>query len=574
MKRIRAVIRAFFFPPVTAARWIRILPYALLGALTLSVLVGSAYAWDYTNSPPFCGTSCHTMPPEYAAYQVSPHARIACVECHIGREFIGNQVMRKAGDIKHIVALAFTTYQFPITADDMRPARETCERCHSPEKFSDDSLVELRHFGGDIDNTPTSIYLTLRTGGGTKREGLGRGIHWHIQNRVMYYPTDKTEQTIPYVKVYNDDGSVDQYVDVSAKFDPAAIADTDLKQMDCITCHNRITHMIYSPEDSVDQALTHGTIDSSIPEIKLKGVQALTGPYASQQKGFDAIAGLADFYQRNYPDYYAAHADLVGKAVAELRQIYADSVFPEQKADWTSHPSNVGHKDTPGCFRCHDGKHMNAKQQAIRLECNLCHSIPVTASKDQFLVNIEISRGPEPESHKNSNWIGLHRQSLDQTCTLCHTTGNPGGTDNSSFCSNSACHGSAWKYAGLDAPALTTILLAQMPTPTPTPTTAPTPIGGPSPTATRSGPVTYTADVQAILESRCSMCHGKTAAGGLMLMTYEGIMKGGKNGLVITPGQPANSRLVEIQSNKHFANLTSEELALIKAWIEAGALEK
>ena len=133
MNRFRSSLHNFFFPPAGAPRWVRALPYTVLGGVTLFLLVSGAYAWDYTNSPSFCGAACHTMPPEYAAYQISPHARIACVECHIGREFVGNQIVRKAGDIKHIVALAFTTYEFPITADDMRPARETCERCHSQE---------------------------------------------------------------------------------------------------------------------------------------------------------------------------------------------------------------------------------------------------------------------------------------------------------------------------------------------------------------------------------------------------------------------------------------------------------
>ncbi|MGZ9224466.1 MAG: cytochrome c3 family protein, partial [Anaerolineales bacterium] len=180
LKRIRAALRKFFFPPPGSPRWIMVFPYAVLGILTLSLLVGGAYAWDYTNSPSFCGTTCHTMPPEYAAYQVSPHARIACVDCHIGREFIGNQIFRKAGDVRHIIATTFQTYEFPIRIKNMRPAREICEKCHSPEKFSDDSLRVAQHFNNDKNNTPYSIYLVLKTGGGAKREGLGRGIHWHI----------------------------------------------------------------------------------------------------------------------------------------------------------------------------------------------------------------------------------------------------------------------------------------------------------------------------------------------------------------------------------------------------------
>lgn len=563
MDRLRSSLRSFFFPPAGSPLWVRVLPYATLGIVTATLLVSGAYGWDYTNSPQFCGTSCHTMPPEYAAYQISPHARIACVECHIGREFIGNQVLRKAGDIKHIVALAFTTYEFPITADDLRPARETCERCHSPEKFSDDSLREIKHFSDDVESAQTSIFLTLKTGGGSRRQGLGRGIHWHIENRILYYPTEKHEQSIPYVKVINDDGSVDEYVDLEASFDPASIAEADLKEMDCITCHNRITHMIFTPEIAMDRAMSTGVIDPTIPEIHRKGVEVLRGAYASQSQALKAIAALDAFYQVGYPDYYASNGGAIQAAIAAIQEIYTQSVFPEQKADWNTHANNIGHKDTSGCFRCHDGKHLNAEQQAIRLECNLCHSIPVAAGAEDFVVNIEISRGPEPESHQNSNWIAIHRQALDQTCSLCHNTANPGGTDDSSFCSNSACHGSVWTYAGLDAPALAGVIAAQMPTPAPTATPAPV-VGTP----------TYAANIQPIFESRCGACHGSSAAAGLNLTTFETAMKGSKNGAVIAPGDSAGSKLAQMQSDKHFANLSADELALVKEWIDGGAPEK
>ncbi len=563
MKRLRSIIRDFFFPPPGTRLSIRLLPYITLGVLTLVVLVGAAYAWDYTNSPPFCGTICHTMPPEYSAYLVSPHARIDCVDCHIGRGFIATRVTRKVGDVKHIVSLAFKKYEFPITATDLRPARETCERCHFPEKFSADSLREIKHFGDDANNTPTSIFLILKTGGGSKRQGLGRGIHWHIENRVLYYPADKEEQSIPYIRVYNDDGSIDEYTDLTAGFDPTKIRESDLKEMDCITCHNRITHLINTPEASMDTALARKVIDPAIPEIRSKGVEVLRATYTSNQQALAAIAALEDYYRTAHPDYYAANPQAVRAAVAAIQDIYSRSVFPEQKADWNSHPNNVGHKDSPGCFRCHDGKHLNARQQAIRLECNLCHSIPVVAGAQEFTTKIEISRGPEPQSHLNSNWIAIHRLSLDQTCSLCHTTTNPGGTDNSSFCSNSACHGAGWKYAGLNAPELARVIAAQLPTPAPTPTPAPV-VGAP----------TYVANIQPIFEARCSACHGDGKAAGLKLTTYADALAGSAKGPVILPGNSKGSRIVEVQSGKHFANLSADELKLVAEWIDAGAPEK
>jgi nitrate/TMAO reductase-like tetraheme cytochrome c subunit len=563
MKQFTNKIIKFFFPPAGTPRWLRVLPYVLLGILTLIVLTGAAYAWDYTNSPPFCGETCHTMPPEYTAYMTSPHARIDCVDCHIGKGFIATRISRKAGDMRHVIATTFNTYEFPIRAHTMRPARETCELCHSPEKFSDDSLREIKRFENDQDNTPVSTFLTLKTGGGSKREGLGKGIHWHIENKVEFLASDPEEQHIPYIRVTNDDGSTTEYTELGAQIDPAMINSDELKEMDCITCHNRITHLVPQPEDAIDEMLTREIISPEIPDIRAKALEVYSPLYESQDMAMNAIAGLTNYYQAYYPEYYQENQDKVDAAIAALQQAYRDSVYPEQNSNWDTHPNNVGHKDSPGCFRCHDGKHLSTGGEAIRLECNLCHSIPVVAGPQDFVANIEISRGPEPESHLNSNWISLHRDVFDPSCSNCHTTDNPGGTDNSSFCSNSACHGSVWEYAGFDAPELREIILAQMP-PVPTPTPLP-----------EGAAVTYETSIGPLLSSRCGSCHGESGLMGLNLTSYQSSLEGGESGPVVVPGDPDASLLVQKQSGEqpHFGQLTPQELELVVEWIAAGAPE-
>ncbi|HSB90346.1 MAG TPA: NapC/NirT family cytochrome c [Anaerolineales bacterium] len=564
MQRLRRTVRGFFFPPPGSRLWVRLLPYLTLGVLTLIVLVSGVYAWDYTNSPQFCGTACHTMPPEYTAYLTSPHARIDCVECHIGRGFVATRITRKAGDIRHIVDQAFHRYEFPIRASDLRPARETCERCHFPEKFSDDSLREIRHYAEDRANTPSSTYLILKTGGGSKRLGLGRGIHWHIENQVLFYTTDPEDQTIPAVRVIDDQGVATDYVDVESGVDPQALAPDAWQTMDCITCHNRITHLVYQPAASVERLMGLGLISTSIPEIRKKAVEVLGAEYGSDEAALQAIAGLKDYYRDTYADFYGERSELVDQAIGVLQDTYRQSVFRDQQSDWNTHPNNIGHQSSPGCFRCHDGKHLNADGQAVRLECNLCHSIPVVVASTQFVADIEVSRGPEPQSHLNANWISLHRQVYDATCSDCHTTGNAGGTDNSSFCSNSACHGSVWTYAGFDAPALRQVLLSQLP-PTPTPVALPT----------LSGPPTYDTVIGAVFSSRCGACHGSGGIQGLNLTTYESALAGSQNGPVILPGDAGGSLLIAKQSGSqpHFGQLTPEELDLVRQWIEAGAPE-
>lgn len=567
MRKIRLALRSFFFPPPGSSRLARILPYATLGLLTAFVLGAGVTGWEYTNSPQFCGTACHTMPPEYTSYLTSPHARIDCVECHIGRDFLATRITRKAGDIRHIVSLAFKQYEFPITADDLRPARETCEQCHFPEKFSDDSLREIRRFVPDENSTPQTTYLILKTGGGSTRLGLGRGIHWHIENPVYYYPFDSHEQVIPYVRYQNADGTLTEYVDITSGFDPESVGESDLEEMDCITCHNRITHLVYPPIDSVDRLLARGAIDPSIPEVRRKAVEALGGEYATDETAMIGIAALGDYYASVYPDYTAQNAEAIRTLVDVLQETYRQSVFREQKSDWNSHPNNIGHENSPGCFRCHDGKHLDGEAQAIRLECNLCHSIPVVAGPEDFVSQIEISRGPEPESHFSANWIALHRDAYDPTCSNCHTTDDAGGTSNTSFCSNSACHGSAWLFAGFDAPALREILRAQLPPAQPAETLPPAPPSGES---------TWDANIGSLLSARCGSCHGEDGLQGLDLSTYETALQGGKSGPAFVPGDPDASLLIQKQSGElaHFGQFSPDELTLIRTWISLGAPEK
>ena len=462
-KKIKAALRKFFNPPAGSPRWAFILPYAGLGILIVAIFAGGAYGWSYTSSPQFCGTTCHTMPPENATYLQSPHSNVYCSECHIGRASFSQQLARKTQDIYEVYSMVFHTYTFPIFAERSRPALITCERCHNPATFTNDSLTVKTHFASDVSNSESFTYLIMHIGGGTQRQGLGFGIHWHIENKILYYATDSLDQNIPYIRVYNSDGTITEYTDVSANFDPNVLAGKYLKQMDCITCHNRVTHNIPTPSESMDSALTRGLVDAKIPDIKKQGVDVLSATYATQADGLAGIAALDGFYQATYPDYYAANHSTIQTAVSAIQTIFTNSVFFDQKVDWTTHPNNLGHIDSAGCFRCHDGKHLTPTGEAIPLECNLCHSIPVTSSQQDFVTNLEISRGTEPDTHLNSNWISLHNQAFDATCSNCHTVTDPGGISNTSFCSNRACHGTVLPYAGFNAPALRAIPMVQLP---------------------------------------------------------------------------------------------------------------
>jgi hypothetical protein len=310
--------------------------------------------------------------------------------------------------------------------------------------------------------------------------------------------------------------------------------------------------------------LSIGAISRDIPDVRSRAVELLKGQYASAAEAQTAIAALDGYYRSNYPDFYGENQNEVTAAVAALQSIYSESVFPDQKVDWQTHPSNVGHINSPGCFRCHDGKHLDANQQAIRLECNVCHSIPVVAAAGDFVTDIEISRGPEPESHRNANWISLHNESIDSTCSACHATEDAGGTSNTSFCSNSACHGSVYTYAGFDAPQLREILQSQIPAPESAPASIPT----------TQNP-TYDAGIGTLLATKCGACHNSGArVAGLDVTSYVTLMEGGKDGAVLAAGDAAGSLLLTVQSEKHYANLSTSELETVRQWIEAGAAEE
>ncbi len=570
MKRFFEAIKRFFLPPAESKTFLRILPLIVVAFLMIILFGAANYAWEESNSISFCGLTCHTMPPEYVTHQDSPHTNVTCEDCHMGRDRLNVMIGRKVRySWQTGTAMVFNTYEYPIIAKNMAPARQACENCHKPDKFSSDKLTEIKHYAEDEANTLTTTYLVTKTGGGTSREGLGFGIHWHVENPVFFYATDKEQQNIPYIVVQNPDGSQTEYVDVESGFDPATIQKGQLRQMDCITCHNRTAHLVGSPQATMDDLINRGLVSAQIPEIKKKGVEVLGASYPTTQEALDAIAALSAYYQQQKADFYAQNGALVENAIVAIQVAYQRTNFPDQKVNWQTHPNNLAHKDSPGCFRCHDGKHLTADTKGIRLECNLCHSIPVVSAAGQLLTNIEISSGPEPDSHADSNWINLHRNQFDESCSACHSVDDPGGTSNTSFCSNSACHGSSWSYAGFDAPKVREILGLNI-TPTPAPTPEPeTQAGQPA------GAPTYTKDIAPLLK-KCAGCHGASGQKGVNLTSYAAIMKGGDSGAIVVPGDPAGSLLVKAQSGDkpHFVQLNKTDLQKVIDWIQGGALEK
>lgn len=340
---------------------------------------GSYRAFEYTESVEFCGQQCHAvMKPEFVAYNASPHARVRCVECHVGG---GPEwyVRSKINGMHQLYAVTFNTFNRPIQTPvhNMRPADQTCAKCHWPEKFHGDQLKVFNHFGFDEANSLNQTRMLIKVGGGSPETGEVGGIHWHmnVANEITYIATDEKRQDIPWVRLKDRSGNVIEYTARGTAFTTQQIEQSDKRRMDCIDCHNRPTHIYLSPNEAVDRSLTAGKLDISLPFIKARAVDVLSAEYATNDEALAAIEkGLTEFYRTTYPNLVATKADAITGAVAEVKQIYQTYFFPEMKTDWRAHINNIGHYNAQGCFRCHDGQHFSSNGRVIRNDCAICHT--------------------------------------------------------------------------------------------------------------------------------------------------------------------------------------------------------
>lgn len=391
------------------ARDRRIFAMFLGGSAVFMVVTAvlSYHSYHFTESVVFCGQACHiVMQPEMTTYQRGSHARVSCAECHIGPG-AGWYVRSKLSGLRQVYATAFDKYPRPIPTpiENLRPAKDTCEQCHWPAKFVGNLDRTYDYFLSDETNTAFSIRMTMKVGGGDPAHGPVGGIHWHVNpgNRVEYLASDHGRQTIPWVRVTDAQGRVTEFT--SPGF-TNAVAGADVRTMDCMDCHNRPAHRYEPPSDAVNMAIAQGRIDRTLPGIKTNAVALLVGTYADHKEGLQSIeTQLAGFYPNN---------PRVRPAIEAVQDIYRTYFFPEMKASWEVYPDNIGHKDWPGCFRCHDGKHTTAdgKQTIKANDCNACHTILAQGSANELRM---LTPEGQPFKHPGGEFEGL--------CNDCHTGG-------------------------------------------------------------------------------------------------------------------------------------------------------
>jgi len=373
---------------------------------------GSYRAFEYTESVTFCGQACHSvMKPEFIAYGASPHARVACVECHVGGG-AGAYVKAKFNGMHQLWGVVSGHYNRPIQTPvaQMRSATETCEKCHWSQKYNGDEVKIFNHYEYDEHSSLNQTRMLVHVGGGNPEAGPVGGIHWHmnVANQVDFISTDRQRQVIPYVRMKDMNGNVVEYrtKDYNASADETASAEK--RRMDCIDCHSRPAHVYLSPNQAVDQALDAGRLDINLPYIKAKAVEVLAGQYNTNDEALAEIAsGIGGYYRSNYPD--TPQASVQG-AIAELQRIYQTYFFPEMRTDWKASPNNIGHYNAQGCFRCHDGQHFSQDGRVIRNDCNVCHT-----TLDQTFAGNKIT----PQNGAFQHPVKLGDKNTWQ-CAACH----------------------------------------------------------------------------------------------------------------------------------------------------------
>lgn len=343
--------------------------------------IGSYRAFHYSESVEFCGTLCHTvMEPEYVAYQTSSHARVTCVECHVG-EGADWYVRSKLSGLYQVYSVLFNKYSKPIETpiSNLRPAQETCERCHWPEQFYSYRLENEKHYLADSANTEWNIQLKMKIGSEHLAQGLVEGIHWHINPdvKIEYVASDEKREFIPWVRYINtatNDTVI--YQDIYEALEPEAMDTLEMRVMDCLDCHNRPSHHYLPPQEFTDQLITAGAIPVELPEVKSLAMQIFGTNYPTRDSGNMMIEQqVHEFYNTQYPELAQGNQGLIEKAVGGMQAGFATNIFPEMKVSWDHYPNQVGHIEFNGCFRCHNGNHESEQGETISRDCNLCHTI-------------------------------------------------------------------------------------------------------------------------------------------------------------------------------------------------------
>ena len=122
--------------------------------------------------------------------------------------------------------------------------------------------------------------------------------------------------------------------------------------------------------------MTSGEISKDIPFFKKVTMGILTGAFTDKDTAFIKIeAGISDYYKKDYADYYSKNTTIINNSIAFIKKEFSQNNFPKMKVTYDRYPEHIGHLESDGCFRCHNGSFKADNGRVISHDCNLCHTI-------------------------------------------------------------------------------------------------------------------------------------------------------------------------------------------------------
>jgi len=379
-----------FFQTVALLTMVNVLFMIIAGSQTLS----------FMDEPEFCGTACHSvMNPEWQTYQVSSHANVSCVSCHVG-EGAEALLESKLNGLWQMASVTFDLYERPIPTPvhQLRPARETCEKCHWPAKQYGEELVKKVTYSNDEWTRPSYTTLGIKIDADTRTDR--KGVHWHIAEGVemTYTSIDPKRQKISEVTVKYPDGHERTFINKKLVDHDTS---SEERVMDCVDCHNRATHVYKDPEHIVDAFLAEGKLPVDLPYIRREALSALRNGSPDKDLGREMVSThLFKFYQKQYPEIRHTRQKELSQVGELLAAEYDRYIHPNMQITWNSYPSNLGHDANSGCFRCHHKDMVNDDLVSVSSDCTVCHDIFAYDSPSQYaFMGTPEEKAPEQAIH-------------------------------------------------------------------------------------------------------------------------------------------------------------------------------
>jgi hypothetical protein len=304
----------------------------------------------------------------------------------------------------------------PVPVKDLRPSQDVCENCHGPQYDTTERLEPRPHFLSDEANTPWTVDLLLRMGKATIETDRPPKIHWHSSTtkEILYATTDPKRVEIPWIRVARLDGTESVYRRIGTNIAAGELNQAPTRVMDCIDCHNRTGHPYRPPAEPLNAFLALGLIDPALPEIKSLTMKGLEAKYTTEEEALKSIrATITDHYQKKYPNISLVNRGALEKAIREVQNIYRRNYDPVMNVSWRDFPDNSGHLYSPGCFRCHDGKHVSEDGKVLAKDCNLCHLlIKHETEKNREKAILMLDPYPHP--------VDIGASYKEMNCSDCH----------------------------------------------------------------------------------------------------------------------------------------------------------